>query len=62
MSSAARQLASVDGEEVFAGVDVDARLRQRRLQARIPVLAVVDARDSIPAVLDRVVRAEQARL
>ena len=34
MSSAARQFASVDGEDVLARRDVDAGLRQRRLQAR----------------------------
>ncbi len=57
---AAVQFAAVDREQVFAGFDIDAGLGQRRMQIGIPVLAIVDMREPVAAVGDRVIGAEQA--
>ena len=56
------EVAAVHREQILAGDDVDAGLRQRRGRLRIPVLAVVDPREAVAAVLDLVVAAEQAGL
>jgi hypothetical protein len=56
------QLAAVDGQQVFALVDVDAGQGQRRGQAGGPVLPAEDFGDAVAAVLDLVVGAQQAGL
>ena len=53
---------AVDGEQIFACDDIDAGLRERRVELRIPVLAVVNAREAVAAVFDFVIRAEKADL
>ena len=54
------QIAAVDGEQILAFLHVDAGLGERGVQSGIPVFAVVDAREAVAAVVDGVVRAEQA--
>ncbi len=56
------QFARVDGEQVVALDDVDARQGQRRGQRRRPVLTVVDLGELVAIVVDRVVGAEQPGL
>jgi hypothetical protein len=41
-------------------VDVHARLRERRAQAGVPVLARQDVREAVAPLLDGVIDAEQA--
>src|SRR5207247_7654476 len=58
----AGQVAPVDRQQVLAGGDVDARLRERRDRLRVPILAVVNTSETIAAVLDLVVASEQPGL
>ena len=56
------QFAAVDGEQVFALLDVDAGQGERRGQAGGPVLPAEDFGDAVAAVFDLVVGAQQAGL
>ena len=49
-----------DRKQVFARLDIDARLGQRRTQLRVPVQAAIDLLEAIAAILNRVVGAEQS--
>src|SRR5260370_11187640 len=53
---------AIHGEDVVAGFDIDSGLRERRLRAWIPVLTVVHLGNAVAAVLESVIRAEQATL
>src|SRR6516162_158567 len=52
----------VNGQQVFSCDYVHARLSERSFEFWIPVLAAVDPREPIPAVLDLVVRAQEPGL
>ena len=56
------QIAAVHREDVVSGFDVHAGLRQRRFASGIPVLAVIDFRNAVTAILKAVVRAEKTSL
>ncbi len=56
-----RQVAALHGEQILAGADARAGLRERRLQRRVPIFAVEDLREAVAAVLDLVIRAEETR-
>ncbi len=53
------QLSAVDGKNVIADVYIRSRRRKGRAQIGIPILVIVDARDSVTAVFDGEVRAQQ---
>src|SRR6185437_16084213 len=50
---------AIDREQVVPGCDLEARLRQRRVELRAPAAAIVDAGDPVVAVLEAVVRTEE---
>src|ERR1019366_9763437 len=54
------EIAARDRDEVLAGLHIHTRLRERRLQLRIPVLSAVDAGEAVTPVVDGVVAAEEA--
>ena len=54
------EFAPVDRQQILAVLDVDARLRERRLEFRVPVLAVEDVFETVAAVGDLVVGAQQS--
>src|SRR6202034_1351464 len=54
------EVLAADGEQIFARLDVDAGLGERRLEMRVPVFATVDFLEAVAAVFDGVVGAEQA--
>jgi hypothetical protein len=56
------QFAAIDGQQVFALLDVDAGQGERRGQAGGPVLPAEDFGDAVAAVFDLVVGAQQAGL
>ena len=53
-------LPTVHCKQILAIADVYTWLSERRAQRRIPVLALVDVRESVTAVLDMIVGAEQS--
>ena len=55
-----QQRTTVDGQQVFARLDVQARLRQRRAQGRIPVQAAIHLLEAVMAVAHFVIGAQQA--
>jgi hypothetical protein len=54
------EVAAVDGEQVLPFCYVHTGLRQRRAEVQVPVLAVVDANEAVPAVFNPVVGTEKA--
>ncbi len=55
-------VAAVHRQQIFARSDVDARLRERRVQLRVPIFAAVHFGEAVSAVFNFVVGAEQAAL
>ena len=53
------ELAAIDGEQIFAGYNVDAGLRERRAQIGIPIFAVINARETVAAIFDGIIGTQQ---
>src|SRR5262249_18834392 len=51
---------AIHRQQILAGLDIDARLRQRGTQVGVPVLAVIDLGETIATLVAGVVRPEQA--
>src|SRR5262249_52032540 len=55
-------IASTHRQQIIAGAEVNARLRERSARLRVPTFAVVDTGKAVAAVFDLVIRAEQPAL
>src|SRR5580658_5266152 len=55
-------VATVHGEKIYTGDNIDAGLRERRVELGIPVLSVIHARETVAAIFDTVIGTEKADL